>query len=261
MKKTIEEKQKIKLAEKFDYIMSSKKIPNNNKTIGLTLGYADGRIVGLWRKFNNKHEIQNSILLMAQEALEKHFDIPLTLWEDSLDYDKMQIDQHIQAYREAKEKAKTELKPTNHEFPFYENNDLLQKLEGVWYAYSYNTTKTNGITDIYTIKTTINSDATVIDENNNKGRVFLGYNQSMIIKESKNSRDLVNIVFNNTEIAYGRFHLTLSSKRNVIRRSICNFGFFSKEKLTKEEYMKILGDKIHEMQLQMSVKFEERVLG
>jgi len=196
------------------------------------------------------------------KLLEYMCSIPSEVFEKSVHFDKdntSEVDKIIKSNYEKKIKKQEENKKINPKFPFYENNKLLTNLIGTWYAYSYGTSPKDGINGIYTIETTIHGDQTVTDMNGNRGRLFLGSNQSMIIKESTNSKDLVSVSFNNIEVSYGVFHFTLVSKRNVIRRSMCNFGFFSKKKLSKEEYMKILGDKIEKMQLQMDSEFEERV--
>lgn len=195
------------------------------------------------------------------KLLEYMCHIPSEVFEKNVRFNKdstLEVDNII---KNNYEKQIKEDKEVDTKFPFYENKNLLKRLTGTWYAYSFGTSPDDGIetSGVYTIETTIHDDQTVTDMNGNRGRLFLGHNQSTIIKESKNSRDLITMVFNNTEVSYGRFHFSIQSQRNVVRRRMCNFGFFSKKKLNEKEYMNILGDKIEKMQLQIDSEFVERV--
>jgi len=156
------------------------------------------------------------------------------------------------------EKVKTFLdnyKSNNKKEIFKKDTKLLKNLIGDWYAYFY---PSNSFANIYSIKTTIKEDGSVIDENNNFGKVYLGTMQSMIIKEAYNSKDLVSITFDNIQVAYGMFPFTLVSKRNHINREMCNFGFFSYKKLDLDIVKKILGN-VEEVQLKMNCEFRERI--
>jgi len=138
---------------------------------------------------------------------------------------------------------------------FREDEKILKHLIGDWYAYFY---PSNSFAPIYSIKTTIKEDGSVIDENNNSGRVYFGKMQSMIIKEAYNSKNLVSITFDNMQVAYGMFPFTLVSKRNHVNRKMCNFGFFADRELELDIVKKILGS-VKEVQLKMNCDFGERI--
>jgi len=138
---------------------------------------------------------------------------------------------------------------------FREDKKLLEHLIGDWYAYFY---PSNSFAKIYSIKTTIKEDGSVIDENGNFGKVYFGTLQSMIIKEAENSKNLVSITFDNMQVRYGMFPFTLVSKRNHVNRKMCNFGFFADRKLDLDIVKKILGS-VNEVQLKMNCDFGERI--
>ena len=73
MVQEIEKKQKKRLAKKLDYILLQEKI--SSRELAKKLGYSDGATVGRWR---NEKDLQQNIMLMAQESLEKHFNIPIS---------------------------------------------------------------------------------------------------------------------------------------------------------------------------------------
>ena len=138
---------------------------------------------------------------------------------------------------------------------FKNDKQLLQNIQGEWYAYFY---PSNQFADIYHIKTTILADGSIIDENNNWGKLFIGTNQSLIVKEAYNSKNLITIVFDNHKVAYDMFHFSLISKRNHVPREMFNFGFFSRHEIAQEEVKSILGKK-EKIQLKMLCEFEERI--
>jgi len=138
---------------------------------------------------------------------------------------------------------------------FREDKKLLEHLIGDWYAYFY---PSNSFAKIYSIKTTIKEDGSVIDENGNFGKVYFGTLQSMIIKEAENSKNLISITFDNMQVRYGMFPFTLVSKRNHVNRKMCNFGFFADRKLDLDIVKKILGS-VNEVQLKMNCDFGERI--
>jgi len=138
---------------------------------------------------------------------------------------------------------------------FKQDENFLKNIQGDWYAYFY---PSNKFADIYRIKTTINADGTVIDQNNNWGKLLIGTNQSLIVKEASNSKNLITIVFDNHKVAYGMFHFSLVSKRNHIPREMFNFGFFSRQEIETEKVKEILGEK-EKIQLKMLCEFEEGI--
>lgn len=138
---------------------------------------------------------------------------------------------------------------------FKKDEKFLNIIQGDWYAYFY---PSNRFSDIYRIKTTVNEDGTVLDQNGNWGKLFIGTNQSMIIKETANSKDLVSITFDNHQVAYEMFHFSLVSKRNHVQREMFNYGFFSRHEIEVERLKVILGEKKH-VQLKMQCEFVERI--
>ena len=138
---------------------------------------------------------------------------------------------------------------------FKSNKQLLDSIQGDWYAYFY---PSNRFADIYKINTTFHLDGTLSDQNNNQGRLLIGTNQSIIVKEAFNSKNLITIVFDNHQVAYEMFHFSLLSKRNHVNREMFNFGFFSRKEIELDMVKDILGDK-ERVQLKMECDFIERI--
>ena len=220
--------------EKFDFIINELQLEVND--IALKFGVTSGTVSG-WRKAYNKKEIKAMYLY----ALESAFGIPYKIFEDS----------NINT----EEKIKKLLYKEEKSIVFKEDQSLLNALTGTWYAYFY---PSNLFADIYNIKTTIYSDGTVVDANRNKGTIYIGKNQSMIIKEAYNSKNLISLTFDNIQIRYGMFHFSLVSKRNIINREMFNYGFFSKKEVSNEIAKQILGDK-QSVQLKIQHDLVERI--
>ena len=70
-----------------------------------------------------------------------------------------------------------EQKKEQKELLFKKDEHLIKNIQGEWYAYFY---PSNQFSDVYRIQTTINADGTVIDQNNNWGKLLIGTNQSII---------------------------------------------------------------------------------
>jgi hypothetical protein len=138
---------------------------------------------------------------------------------------------------------------------FKENAQVLQNIQGDWYAYFY---PSNRFSEIYRIKTTVKLDGSVVDANGNRGQLFTGTNQSIIIKESKNSKNFVSITFDNHQVAYDMFHFSLVSKRNHNNLEMFNYGFFSRYEIEADMLKDILGEK-SKVQLKMECDFAERI--
>jgi len=234
---------KIVIAEKLDYILDTYMSASD---VTKKFGFGSNSMISSLRNKNNSQ----TLLPVHQEGLEKHFDIPMQIWDKSLPMDKKSIDSMIKEYKESKQKIDIS---TNNIFK--ENKDLLDKLIGDWYGYFYSS---NIELKIHSIKTTIDNNYNVIDENNNRGKLFLGTNQSMIIKESFNSKNLVSITFTNIQVAYEIFSFSLVSKQDQINNEMFNFGFFSREELDEEVVIKTLGD-IGTTQLKIDREFLERL--
>ena len=137
------------------------------------------------------------------------------------------------------------------------NEALVEDLVGTWYAYVH---PSSPIADIYCIETIISADLRVKDQHRNFGKIFMGERQSIMVKKAQNSRNFVNIVFDNDQVVYGLFSFSMLSKSNQINREMCNFGFFSRKKLDLKVAQKILGESIDKVQLKIDVDFKERVV-
>jgi hypothetical protein len=190
-----------------------------------------------------RKQSHNSLKTMHLYAFTGTFNIPFEVFDKKID-----TTEQIKAILEEQKKIKKETL-------FKTNEQLLYDIKGVWYAYFY---PSNQFADIYRIKTTINSDGTVIDQNNNCGKLLIGTNQTLLIKEAFNSKNLVTIVFDNHKVAYDLFHFSLVSKRNHVPREMFNFGFFSRHEIELDRVKVLLGDK-EKIQLKMLCEFEERI--
>lgn len=191
-----------------------------------------------------------SIVRLQIEGLERHYQIPIEIFEHSVRFDEELISSTIEKYR-AKLKKKEETTSI-----FSPNPELLKKLEGDWYSYFY---PSADFIEIQSIKTSINSDYSVTDEYGNRGMVNFGVDQSIIIKESKNSKNITSIVFNNRTITYSIFPYSMISRTNSSNRAINYFGFFSRKKFDIETAKKILGEDRKLMQIQIPYEFEDRM--
>ena len=130
-----------------------------------------------------------------------------------------------------------ELKPQK-KLRVFEEEEELSRIIGTWYAYVY---AGNTFSPIHCIETTIHPDYSISDENNNYGQLLIGELQSVLIKKTVNSKNYITIIFENSDVGYELFHFSMISKRNQVKREMCNFGFFSKKKITFELAKTILG--------------------
>ena len=79
-----------------------------------------------------------------------------------------------------------------------------------------------------------------------------------MVKEAKNSKNLISITFDNHQVAYEMFHFSLVSKRNHVNREMFNYGFFSRYEIELDRVKTILGEK-KSVQLKMQCEFVERI--
>jgi len=222
--------------EKLDFIIDY--LGLEVKDLASKFGVSSGTISKMRNSYNN------TLRDVYLYALENVYKVPFKIFKDKNIDTKEKI---IEILNNPKREGEKNI--------FYDNPELLKHLIGTWYAYFY---PSNSFAPIYSIKTIIHSDGKVTDENGNSGRVFFGKMQSMIIKEARNSKNLISITFDNIQIAYGIFPFTLVSKRNHVNRKMCNFGFFANRKLKPDIVKKILGD-VSEVQLKMNCEFGERI--
>ena len=190
-----------------------------------------------------REQSHNSLKPMHLYAFSAAFNIPYKIFDK-----KITTAKQIKSILEEERKISKEV-------VFKKNEQLLEDIQGEWYAYFY---PSNRFANIYCIKTTINLDGTVSDENGNKGKLFIGTNQSLIIKEAKNSKNLVTITFDNHQVAYNMFHFSLVSKRNHNNLEMFNYGFFSRHEIELDMLKDILGEK-EKVQLKMECDFAERI--
>jgi len=221
--------------EKLSFIIDYKKL--NVKDIADLWGVQSNYISKL------REQSHSSLKPMHLYAFTGAFDIPFNVFDNKV---KTSTDV-IQIFEEQKKEEQKTL--------FKKNKQLLKNIQGDWYAYFY---PSNRFANIYKIKTTINEDGTVVDENNNWGKLFMGTNQSIIIKEAINSKNLVTITFDNHQVAYEMFHFSLVSKRNHNNLEMFNYGFFSRYEIEAEMIKDILGEKA-KVQLKMECDFAERI--
>ena len=139
---------------------------------------------------------------------------------------------------------------------FHYNQEILNKLLGKWYMYSYPSNLR--LADVWETETTFYDDYRVIDEHENQGTLNIGKNQTIILKESAGSKNITSITFDNARIFYNSFIFSRVSKSNSMNKELFNFGLCSRKKLDKTLVKEILGD-INGVQLQMSYDILERV--
>lgn len=189
-------------------------------------------------------------------ALESAYDIPKEIF----------FDENIKSEEDIKyilDNKKSYLKSN----VFCANREILNTLVGVWYSYFFKSDVLQKIElfndsrledGIYCIETTIDKDAKVLDENSNRGEVYISENQSMIIKKADNSKNLISMTFDNNQICYGKIAFTLVSKTNAINKKMFSFGFLSREKLDIDIAKQILQSP-KDMQFKINDAFEERI--
>jgi len=244
--------EKITIANKFNYILDSY---ISGTEAQQAFGYDSPSYITRLRDPKHTATLNNLHL----QILEYVCNIPKEVFEQKTEFDTIIIDKIINNYTHQKiikqNHCSTICENLEKNKIFCKNEKLFESLKGVWYAYLY---PSNSAENIYEIKTTIYKDGTVMDENKNYGKIYLGKRQSIIIKESKNSQNLVSITFDNMQVPFGMFSFTLVSKKNFVHRKMCSYGFFSKKELTEEAVKKILGN-IEKVQLQLDYTFEERL--
>ncbi|CAA6812382.1 MAG: Unknown protein [uncultured Sulfurovum sp.] len=191
-----------------------------------------------------RDQMHNTLKPMHLHAFSHAFNVPYRIFEDR----NINSSEKIRAVLEAKEAS-------DNKTIFKKNEQLIKDIQGDWYAYFY---PSNRFANVYCIKTTITKNAEVIDANNNVGKLLIGKNQSMIVKEAFNSKNLISIIFDNHQVAYNMFHFSLVSKRNHVNREMLNFGFFSRKEIEPDLAKEILGEKKY-LQLKMQCDFVERI--
>jgi len=139
---------------------------------------------------------------------------------------------------------------------FHHNKEILNKLVGTWYLYSYPSNPR--FTDIWETETTFYDDYRVVDEHDNQGTLNIGQNQTIVLKESAGSKNITSITFDNSRVFYSSFLFSRVSKSNSMNKELFNFGVCSRKKLDKALVKEILGD-VNRVQLQMNYDVLERI--
>ncbi|MBN2825690.1 MAG: hypothetical protein JXQ76_10215 [Campylobacterales bacterium] len=227
------------LSQKLDYILDRYMSASD---VARAFGFKSNSMITAMRQTSNPKVLST----LHKDGLEKYFNIPLKVWDKEVRVEEM--DSIIQSYQENQKSIAPLL-------PFCNNQELLERLVGEWSAYFYSSQIDP---TPHSIKHTIYPDGKVEDENGNRGQLFLGTNQSMIIKEATNSKNLVSYTFNNSQVAYATFVFTLSSKSDMVNDEILNFGFLSKKRFANDEVKKILGER-DKLQMKIDKAFLERV--
>jgi len=176
-------------------------------------------------------------------AISQAYSIPMEIFENEKINTKELVNHFLQ-YHEKEEHL------------FYENQHLLEKLVGVWYLYSYPSNPNNS--EVYITEHTIYADGQVADEHNNRGKLYFGKHQSIIVKESNNSKNLTSITFDNNRVTYEYFIFSRVSKSVNLNRELFNFGFFSRDKLKADEARVVLGNRDN-VQMQIEYGMLERL--
>jgi len=244
-----EDRDKERLALKTDFII--KNYTGGALEVANLFGYKKSTSITNICNFDPRRaKDARSIVRLQMEGLERHYQIPLEIFDHSVRFDDKLLISMIDEYRN---KLKEKEKRTS---IFSPNPKLLTKLQGDWYSYFY---PSANFIELQCIKTTVNLDYSVIDEYGNRGMVNFGVDQSIIIKESKNSKNLTSIIFNNRTITYSIFPYSMISRTNSSNRAINYFGFFSRKKFDIETAKKILGEDRELMQIQIPYEFEDRI--
>jgi hypothetical protein len=170
------------------------------------------------------------------------YNIPIEIFEDDSIKTKEHIDEIL----------------LNRDNIFLKNYDLLNRLKGDWYLYSY--PSNSAFAKVWETETTIYEDFSVEDMHGNRGKLMIGRNQSIILKESSNSKNITSITFDNNRVAYGKFPFSRVSKSNGINKELFNFGFFSRDRVELDDATEILGE-IKSVQLKIDHNMLERING
>ena len=221
--------------EKLNYVI--KKLRLSTKEISQKLEISSGLVSQIQNPFNGK------LRKIHIYAISNAYNIPMDIFEDENINSKEMIDSML---KQASFKI------------FEKDYQTLNRLVGRWYLYSYPSNP--NLSEVWSTETHIYDDFTVLDAHRNRGRIYIGKKQSLIIKESNNSKNITTTIFDNDRITYGNFPFSRIAKSNSFNREILSFGFFSRRQIEKAEAKNILG-KIEKVQLQMDYNVIDRVSG
>ena len=211
------------------------------------IGIKSSGTLNSFRSRNAKTQISR----LYMEAIERHFDIPVSVWNSNVLDTKEIWDKQISDFRKKlKQEKKLEIFP--------QDPRIWEKLKGEFYAYMYGSHIFNGNREIKCIKTTFYDDFQVIDQHKNRGVVMLGDYQGIIIKKTPNEGHFSIIVFPIKQVTYGTFRFNIISIQNGTNHEMVNWGFYTKEKISIEKAEDILGQK-DKVQLKLDIEFAKRI--
>jgi len=237
-----------------------------------TFGYERQNTISNLRSYSSKSP---TIRKIHMESIQRHHQIPLEIWDDTVPFDIETLSDIIDKYRLKLQKEKIDMqkcleyqkkfKESSLNFAkqdtiFAKNKKLFEKLRGVWYAYLYpsNPASANETDGVWIVETTIYDDYNVVDYWGNRGYLKLGKHESLIIKESYDNDDLTVIRFPNRQVPSQHFRFVIISNQNNTINEMVNFGFYSRKKYSPKEAKEILGS-MEKMQLKLDLDFNARI--
>ncbi|SFV63364.1 hypothetical protein MNB_SV-12-373 [hydrothermal vent metagenome] len=259
------------LKDKLNYIIDAH-IDGGAEELTRVFGYERQNAVSNMCSNNSKNAV---IRKVHMESIETHYQIPLSIWNHDVPFDKKLMNEMIYEYRFKLNKQEREKKEyfnyqkllkegllnfSDRDTIFQKNNRLFEKLKGVWYAYLYasNPKSASETEGIWIVETTIYDDYSVVDYWENRGYLKIGKHESLIIKESYDNDDLTVIRFPNRQVPSQNFRFVIISNQNNTTNEMVNFGFYSRKKYTPQEAKRILGDK-SKSQLKLDLEFNDRI--
>jgi len=141
---------------------------------------------------------------------------------------------------------------------FTKDTEIINKLVGEWYMYSYPSNPRQIKEGLWETKTLFFADGTVEDEHQNRGYLLSNRNQTIILKESSFSKNITSITFDNSQIGYNVFLFSRVSKSNGVNRELFNFGVASKNRMELEDVKYILGERA-KVQIKVDSDLKERM--
>jgi len=219
--------------EKLNYIL--KKLNLSTKEIAEKLEISKSMVSQIQNPFMGK------LRKIHLYALSNAYNFSMNIFEDEMINSKEKIDKILN-------EASCNI--------FTKDYDVLEKLIGRWYLYSYPSNP--NLSEVWSTETHIYDDFTVLDAHRNRGKIYIGKKQSFLIKESNNSKNITSTIFDNDRITYENFPFSRIAKSNNFNREILSFGFFSRRDIPKNEAKEILGN-IEKVQLQMDYSLIDRV--
>jgi len=248
-KQELREKKEL-IQKKLVYIVENYIKGGKKELATQTFGYERENVVTNFCTESTK----SSLKKIHMESMERHHQIPLYIWDVNFEFNEQKIDEAIVKYRD------TRISFDDEDSIFTKNQQLLENLKGVWYAYIYpsNPNSAKETEGVWIVQTTIYDDCSVVDYWGNAGYLKIGKNQSLIIKEPYENSDLTVIRFSNRHVSFEHFRFTIVSNQNGTINEMVNFGFYSRHKYSPKKAKEILGD-MNKVQLKLNLDFDERL--